>query len=548
MRYDISMGIGEPKTNIDFAALKARLKASIDQSVDKAQSSPPVSPASEQKSPKPDTPRTRDRGNRKDGSFKANELEDLKKKGDLYISTMENVLTQTKSVKGLMVLVDRVPSKGAKKRLSLKLSNGLQVLLPVDKDFSSKFNTLIDQWEKRIVEVLFDDAHREYFRDSLRETLKTKPEIAKGDFFSQYLEHFDCSALGDVVPVREKLVALWEEQCPATGHKLKNQKRQEEKFIVGEEYVLRSDPSKEYVITEISGDKIAYKSLEGGLVSYSTKEQFARFLKKKSSRKMRGSNAQTATFAGNPGKQESIPGAVSEPISSEELERGRQVEAELNHEMELWIRDIQSVKTEKELSELMNRAAPNGKYTDIPGFVIGKFFQNLLKRQDITSEQEGSRLKSVAFALQKQIAPVYLAKRAEIYPSKVADVAKDTLVADITSSGPAPDAATSNLDISSEPSMRPYDELMGKLGERKRDADLELTRLKSAVAAGLQEIMKLIPNRDESDAYIREERTQLIADFSAQIIIRLEKLLWTPEERKFFAETFVEKEIEGFLE
>lgn len=359
MRYDISMGIGEPKTNIDFAALKARLKASIDQSVDKAQSSPPVSPASEPKSPKPDTPRTRDRGNRKDGSFKANELEDLKKKGDLYISTMENVLTQTKSVKGLMVLVDRVPSKGAKKRLSLKLSNGLQVLLPVDKDFSSKFNTLIDQWEKRIVEVLFDDAHREYFRDSLRETLKTKPEIAKGDFFSQYLEHFDCSALGDVVPVREKLVALWEEQCPATGHKLKNQKRQEEKFIVGEEYVLRSDPSKEYVITEISGDKIAYKSLEGGLVSYSTKEQFARFLKKKFPKREKKPNKsrivldtnrsttdQASGFLGKtlPGDHPSLPGttATSENLGEEIVKNGETDEHKRGIDAETILKNIEA--------------------------------------------------------------------------------------------------------------------------------------------------------------------------------------------------------------
>jgi hypothetical protein len=95
--------------------------------------------------------------------------------------------------------------------------------------------------------------------------------------------------------------------------------------------------------------------------------------------------------------------------------------------------------------------------------------------------------------------------------------------------------------------MRSYDELMGKLGEKKRDIALEMKRLESAVAAGLQEIVKVISDEDEVNAYIRDDRTQLVADFSAQIMIRLEKLPWTPEEKKFFAETFVEKSIEDFL-
>jgi hypothetical protein len=112
---------------------------------------------------------------------------------------------------------------------------------------------------------------------------------------------------------------------------------------------------------------------------------------------------------------------------------------------------------------------------------------------------------------------------------------------------PLPDVTPPNPENLPKSLMRSYDELMGKLGERKKDADLELTRLGSAVAAGLQEIRKLIPDDDESDSYIREERIQLVADFSSQIIIRLEKFPWTPEEKKFFAETFVEKSIDDFL-
>ncbi|MGB5018416.1 MAG: hypothetical protein WBO66_01665 [Candidatus Moraniibacteriota bacterium] len=142
---------------------------------------------------------------------------------------MENVLTQAKSVEDLMVLVDRVPSKGARKRLSLKLSNGLQVLLPVDKDFSEKFNVLIDRWEKRIVEVFFDDAHTKHFRSSLRDVLKITPDVDKGMFFPRYLDYFGCSALGDVAPVREKLVALWKEQFFAVRRELKDQKKQKRK-------------------------------------------------------------------------------------------------------------------------------------------------------------------------------------------------------------------------------------------------------------------------------------------------------------------------------
>jgi hypothetical protein len=75
---------------------------------------------------------------------------------------------------------------------------------------------------------------------------------------------------------------------------------------------------------------------------------------------------------------------------------------------------------------------------------------------------------------------------------------------------------------------------LGKLGEKKRDIALEMKRLESAVAAGLQEIVKVISDEDEVNAYIRDDRTQLVADFSAQIMIRLEKLPWTLEEKKFF--------------
>lgn len=214
MRYDISMGIGEPKTNIDFAALKARLKASVDQSVDKAQSSPPVSPASEPKSSKPDTPRNRDRGNRRDGSFKANELEDLKKKGDLYISTMENVLTQTKSVEDLMVLVDSVPSKGTKKRPSLKLPPGLPIFLSLDRGFSQKFNGLIDTWEKRIVEVLFDDTHKTRFLDFMRDTLRADSAATQGDIFNGYLGREDLLILGEVPLVIVEMRKLWDQHHP----------------------------------------------------------------------------------------------------------------------------------------------------------------------------------------------------------------------------------------------------------------------------------------------------------------------------------------------
>lgn len=502
------------------------------------------------KSSKSGKPRTG--GNGSKSELNPGELVRFRKNGSEYISNTEGRIALAQTVEELMELADRISSKkgSQKEKFSLKLANGLPGLLPLDEDFSKKFNGLIDRWEKRIVEVFFDDAHTKHFRSSLRDVLKITPDVDKGMFFSRYLDYFDCSALGDVIPVREKLVALWEEQFPAVMRELKDQKKQQAKFVVGDTYTLRSDSSKEYVITEVSDEKIAYKSVDSGLVSYSTKEKFARFLKKKSSRKTRGSNVSTTTFSGNPGKQEPIPDEVSpEPISSEELERGRQVEIELRREVELGISIIQAISTKEEWKTVMVReGSKRGHDRGMPRFATGKFFADLLKKQSITSDQEKRRLKSLAYKLQEQISPIYLAKQAEIYPSKVADVAKDNSVASVTPSGPAPDAATSNPDIPSEPSMRPYDELMGKLGERKRDVDLELTRLKSAVAAGLQEIMKLIPDRDESDAYIREERTQLIADFSAQIIIRLEKLPWTPEERKFFAETFVEKEIDGFLE
>ncbi len=269
------------------------------------------------KSPKPDKPRAGGRGNWGKGELNQGEVARLQIEGSQYIADTEKKIDSAQTIGDLMELADRISSKKdpKKEQFSLKLPNGLPALLPMDKVFSEKFNGLIGQWKNRIAEVLFDDAHREYFRSTLRETLKTNPEMAKGDFFSQYLDHFGCLALGDVIPVREKLVALWEEQFPAVMRELKDQKKQQAKFVVGDTYTLRSDSSKEYVITEVSDEKIAYKSVDSGLVSYSTKEKFARFLKKKPRTKSRKPNVSTTTFAGNPGDQPPLPDGVSpEPV------------------------------------------------------------------------------------------------------------------------------------------------------------------------------------------------------------------------------------------
>lgn len=493
------------------------------------------------KSSKSGKPRTG--GNGSKSELNPGELVRFRKNGSEYISNTEGRIARAQTVEELMELADRISSKkgSQKEKFSLKLANGLPGLLPLDKDFSKKFNGLIDRWEKRIVEVFFDDAHTKYFRSSLRETLKTNPEIAKGDFFSQYLDHFGRSALGDVIPVREKLVALWEEQFPAVMRELKDQKKQQAKFVVGDTYTLRSDSSKEYVITEVSDEKIAYKSVDSGLVSYSTKEKFARFLKKKSSRKTRGSNAQTATFARNPGKQEPIPDEVSpEHISSEELERGRQVEIELRREVELGISIIQAISTKEEWKTVMVREGrKRGHDRGMPRFATGKFFADLLKKQSITSDQEKRRLKSLAYKLQEQISPIYLAKQAEIYPLQKATSGSVEAVKK------APEL---------EPLVRSYEDLLKTMGnELLQKAEVE--SLSNALSTGFKKMMKGITDDSEGkkfQEFLRNHEKDIIQTYAPILAqkLRTEQYAsdWSEDETQVFSEEVVRKKIKEYVQ
>jgi hypothetical protein len=147
------MATGEPR--IDLEALKNRLRNGVERAVNTAQASTAVSSASEPKSQRSDKPRAGSNGSKSE--LNPGELVRLRKSASEYISEMEVKIARAQTVEELMELADRVSSKkGPKKeKFSLKLPNGLPALLPVDRDFSGKFNTLINQWEKRIVEVLY---------------------------------------------------------------------------------------------------------------------------------------------------------------------------------------------------------------------------------------------------------------------------------------------------------------------------------------------------------------------------------------------------------
>lgn len=296
----------------------------------------------------------------------------------------------------------------------------------------------------------------------------------------------------------------------------------------GDVYVSKKDPSKEFKIVEdekaAASGEVAYVPMNGGGITRSTTEKLLKYLQAKEVQPVK---------------------AVSELISSQDKERGRQVAIELNQEKELWMQDIQKIKTKEDFDELTKRASRNGRYShrSAPGFVIGRFLTNLLKKQNITSDQEKGRLKGLAFKLQSQIAPVYLAKQSELYPPKAVTSGKDESVADATVL-PVVEAAT----ITPENIVpRTYDELLLELGKSPMAASLEKKRLDGVVAAGFQEIISSFSSEEELKIFARENRAQFVQILSESIIIRLKSLPWDTETQKSFAKEFSERSLDDFI-
>ena len=104
-----------------------------------------------------------------------------------------------------------------------------------------------------------------------------------------------------------------------------------------------------------------------------------------------------------------------------------------------------------------------------------------------------------------------------------------------------PENLTESLD-------RTYETLRSELGRTSREISLEVKRLESAVAAGLQKIAEAIPDEAALITFVRDNKENLVKAFSPSVSVRLERFSWTSDGKEFFAETFVKQEIEKFLE
>lgn len=286
----------------------------------------------------------------------------------------------------------------------------------------------------------------------------------------------------------------------------------------GDVYISRKDPSKEFKIIEdekaIASGEVAYIPINGGGITRSTKEKLLEYLQAKDGQPMK---------------------VVSESISSKEKERGRQVETKLIQEMELWVRDIQKIKTKEEFSELTERAARNGKYSNgsAPGFVVGKFLADLLREQGITSDREKDRLKKSAFNLQGQIAPVYLAKRSEVYPSK--------------KTHPEAVAIAVPPENLAESLARTYDELF-ELARKNGDALI----LSGGIVKGVNGAEKDAKENGIDLAEYHKEHPQDIPDTLLESMRKSfahigKELGWSEGEVEIFARGLIQKNIEEFF-
>lgn len=123
------------------------------------------------------------------------------------------------------------------------------------------------------------------------------------------------------------------------------------------------------------------------------------------------------------------PEKIAKPeggLSAEALERQRLVFEALDTQAGTWRERIAAVKTRKDLDAVKALAAKNGKYTTVPGFVVGNGLVGLLRDNAIDDAAEIAAIKERAYELQKALEAPYLAKQAELYPAQPA--VKDTSV------------------------------------------------------------------------------------------------------------------------
>lgn len=107
--------------------------------------------------------------------------------------------------------------------------------------------------------------------------------------------------------------------------------------------------------------------------------------------------------------------------SPEALEQQKEVLAELEKQRDRWRARIEALSNQKEFDTLTSEAGKNGSWTTVPGFVVGNALVQLLRERSITDPAVVQAIKDQAFVLQRELNPLYLAKRDEFYPARASD-------------------------------------------------------------------------------------------------------------------------------
>lgn len=117
-------------------------------------------------------------------------------------------------------------------------------------------------------------------------------------------------------------------------------------------------------------------------------------------------------------------------FSAEALERQRLAFDALESQAGAWRERISAIASRKDLDAVTRSAASNGKYTRVPGFVVGNALIRLLRDNAITDSAEIAVIKERAYELQSELDTPYLAKQAEFYPAPLAAKVAPTAEAD----------------------------------------------------------------------------------------------------------------------
>lgn len=115
------------------------------------------------------------------------------------------------------------------------------------------------------------------------------------------------------------------------------------------------------------------------------------------------------------------PDTVTQTLSPEGERQVSETVALLEQQRDRWRARIEAIGTQQEFDTLTREAANNGSWTTVPGFVVGNALVRLLNERSITDPAVVQVIKDQAFVLQRELNPLYLAKRDEFYPPRTSD-------------------------------------------------------------------------------------------------------------------------------